>query len=99
MEANRIANFRKYKILDLQRKATNSLDPVSKLYFIKLQQLEKLRAEAVEIRDFYNDIIKSEFGVTFATTTTTNPLLGAPRKAAEDWIRLETPLDHRSFDQ
>lgn len=98
VQADRIATFREYKVVDspstnsrtqriLEQSSENDDDIDVTMYVEAQEQLEKLKAEAEEIRDLYHDLMKSAFGLKFNRTVTEPPMLGKPRKASSDWVR------------
>lgn len=101
-EADRIATYKELKIVDTPSEIPTTQKPQSEhdskdlsFYVEAEERLEKLKAEAEEIRDVYNELIKNTFGIgkfkiNQTTTTTTadeSMMLGAPKKSSADWVR------------
>lgn len=97
--ADRVATYKEYKILDSPDKMVKSAENEDvKIYFKTVEKLDKLKTEAEDIRSLYRELMKSVFGITFTTTSTEKtPVLSAPRKASDDWVR--ATFDENLFNQ
>lgn len=96
-QAERVAHYKEYKILESAVKIDRPPDSADIEYYLKtMERFEKLQEEAIEIRDLYKEMVETLFGLKLTTTSTRKPdILGAPsaRKAAEDWVRTSLDLD------
>lgn len=105
-QADRISTYKEFKLIDTPSRISTSEKPPSEhdsrdlsFYVEAEERLDKLKAEAEEIRDIYNELVKSTFGeqLILNLTNQTNQtdqlatdepsMLGAPRKFSADWVR------------
>lgn len=69
---------------------------------LTMEHLEKLIAEAEEIKDLYEELMRTIFGPKFQISTEQTVSMGNPRKAATEWVRaaIDASLLHkRNQDQ
>lgn len=112
-KSDRITTYREFKVVETPGSSDPDADPDAHhtdnsnkdvtFYVDADEHLEKLQTQAEELRDTYNELIKSAFGRelkrnrTATTTTTTAPVtttiddsaevVGGTRKASADWVR------------
>lgn len=88
-QAERVATYKEYKILDAPHKFAGRSDNADVEFYLKtIERLEKLQEEAVEIRDLYKEMVETMFGLKLKKLSTEkSDVVGTPRKAAEDWVR------------
>lgn len=76
------------------QKKNQHLDALSFLVATE-DRLDKLKADAEEIRDLYNELTKTAFGrdllVKYMKGESNGESLGGPRKVSSDWIRSVNP--------
>lgn len=91
-QGERITAFKELKIVNVPDKTINNKDV--DFYLTTMEKMDKLTAEAEDIRDTYRDLMRSIFGITFTTERTKEKNinrdadeLAAPRKAVEGWVR------------
>lgn len=97
-QADRMATIQQYKFFDPPAKNTDM-----EFYLSTMEKLDKLISEADQMRNMQREFMRTAFGLTMETTTTNESAsstpkpasrmmvhhhhLGAPRKAAEGWVR------------
>lgn len=111
IKTDRITTYREFKIVetppssdnpDADRTDNNSKADVS-FYVEADEHLEKLKSQAEELRDTYNELIKNAFGrelqrnrttittpaaaAAAASTEDSSEVVGGVRKASADWVR------------
>lgn len=100
--ADRITTYKKLNIVHAPLKIPSSKISVGQRFdqnntdivFLKEmdERLDKLTAEAEEIRDIYNELIKTTFGQEMILklrneSFSDEPMLGAPKQPSADWVR------------
>lgn len=103
-KSDQITTYREFKVVETPESSKNAdhtdNSNVDVSFLVDADEhLEKLKSQAEELRDTYNELIKSAFGrelkrnrtATITTTTKTiedsSEVVGGTRKASADWVR------------
>lgn len=108
VQADRITTYKEYQVVDIPstiprphlilERPNKQDDNIDVTILVDAEeQLEKLKAEAEEIRHLYHDFKKTAFGSKLNRTTakspiksqsiSESPILSSPKKASGDWVR------------
>lgn len=111
IKTDRVTTFREFKVVETPSASDDNPDAnhssdkshMDLSFFVDADEhLEKLKSQAEELRDTYNELIKNAFGhelqikrtetITLATNQTTieedsAEMVGKARKVSADWVR------------